>query len=1486
MNWTAKAGLYLTACTLFALSSCGNSSNEQIDAAVRLSAISGATSERGTQAMFSVVLSRQPSANVTLSLASSDPSEGTISAASLTFTKLNWNAPQTVTVTGVDDHVDDGSKVYNITFTATKSADSAFNALSLPPIPVTNIDDETAGVTVSAISQPTTETGGQATFTVVLNSEPTADVTLNLASNDVGEGTTNTSSVSFTATNWNAPQTVTVTGVNDDVDDGNQLYSIAFSATTSSDTTYAAITPNPVAVANLDDETAGVTLTAMTVPTTETGGQATFTAVLNSEPTADVTLNFASNDLTEGTTGVQLLTFTPTNWKAPQTVTVTGVNDSIADGNQVYSVVFAATTSTDSAYAAITPTDIIATNIDDETAGITVGAISGPTTEAGGTATFTAVLNSQPSANVQLNFATNDPTEGTTGVANLTFTAANWNAPQTVTVTGVDDNLADGSQPYAIVFAATASSDPNYAPITPNNVVVTNLDDETAGITIGAISRPTTEAGGTATFAAVLNSQPTADVTLNFATNDATEGTTGVANLTFTPVNWNAPQTVTVTGVDDNLADGTQAYAIVFAATTSVDTAYAAITPANVLASNADDETAGVTISPISAPTTEAGGTATFTAVLGSQPTANVTLNFATTDATEGTTGVTSLTFTPANWNATQTVTVTGQNDNVADGTQTYSIAFGPTTSTDAAYAAITPTTVLASNLDDETAGVTVGTISQPTTETGGTATFTAVLNSQPTANVTLNFASNDATEGVAGVGSLTFTPANWNATQTVTVTGQNDNLADGTQTYAIVFAATTSTDAAYAAILPSSVGVANLDDETAGINISAISQPTTEAGGTATFTAVLSSQPTADVTLNFATNDATEGTTGVASVTFTPANWNAMQTVTVTGQDDNLADGAQAYSIAFAATTSTDAAYAAITPTSIAVTNLDDETAGINISAISRPTTETGGTATFTAVLSSQPTANVTLNFATSDATEGTTGVASLTFTPANWNATLTVTVTGQDDAIADGTQAYNVTFAATTSADAAYAGITPASIAVTNLDNESAGITLSPISQPTTEGNGTATFTAVLNSQPAANVTLHFTSNDLTEGTIGVATLTFTPVNWAGAQTVTVTGANDNVADGTQTYAIVFTATTSADAKYSGLIPANVVVSNLDDETAGINVSAISRPTTEGGGTATLTIVLNSQPTGSVIVNLVSNDPSEGVTNVPNLTFTTANWNAPQTVTVTGQNDALADGNQTYAVAFGGTASGDPKYFGLVPANVPVTNIDDETAGVSVGAISGPTTEGGGTATFAVVLNSQPTATVVVHLNSNDASEGTVGALAYTFTTANWNTPQTVTITGVNDAVADGNQAYQVTFTATTSTDANYSGITPPSVPVTNVDDETPGVSISPVSGPTTEGGGTATFTVALQSQPTANVTVNFNTNDVSEGTVAVTSLVFTPANWSTAQTVTVTGVDDPFVDGNQPYSIVFTASLSTDGNYNGMVPPSVPMTNVDDD
>ena len=413
---------------------------------------------------------------------------------------------------------------------------------------------------------------------------------------------------------------------------------------------------------------------------------------------------------------------------------------------------------------------------------------------------------------------------------------------------------------------------------------------------------------------------------------------------------------------------------------------------------------------------------------------------------------------------------------------------------------------------------------------------------------------------------------------------------------------------------------------------------------------------------------------------------------------------------------------------------------------------------------------------------------------------------------------------------------------MSVTNTDDDTAGITVTPTSGlTTTEAGGTATFTVVLNSQPTADVTIGVSSSDPTEGTVSAASVTFTTANWNTPQTITVTGVTDAIDDGNVAYSILTAEAVSGDPNYDSLDASNVSVTNTDDDAAGIIVTPTSGLITSeiGGETPTFTVVLTSQPTANVVINLSSSDTTEGTVGPDRLTFTSANWNVPQTVTLFGANDVVDDGDIPYSIVTAPATSGDPAYSGMNASDVSATNIDSDVAGFFVNPISGlTTTEAGGTAHFTVVLNSQPSADVTIALSSSNPSEGTVSPASLTFTSDNWNIPQTVDVTGVNDPFDDGDIPFTIVTAAAISADPGYNGLNPLDVSVLNIDNDTAGITVSPTFGlTTTESGGTATFTIVLNSQPTADVTIGLSSSNTLEGTVGLTSVTFTTANWNTA-------------------------------------------------
>ncbi|MBV6626142.1 MAG: S8 family serine peptidase [Rivularia sp. (in: Bacteria)] len=315
----------------------------------------------------------------------------------------------------------------------------------------------------------------------------------------------------------------------------------------------------------------------------------------------------------------------------------------------------------------------------DSLAGFTVTESDGNTTvtEAGSTDTFTVVLDTQPTDDVVISITNPDTTEATVSSNSLTFTAANWDTAQTVTVTGVDDNLVDGNQTTPLTLSVdAANSDDNFDSLANQTVNVITVDDDSAGFTVTESEGNTTvtEAGSTDTFTVVLDTQPTDDVVISITNPDTTEATVSSNSLTFTAANWDTAQTVTVTGVDDNLVDGNQTTPL----TLSVDAAnsddnFDSLANQTVNVITIDDDSAGFTVTESDGNTTvtEAGSTDTFTVVLDTQPTDDVVISITNPDTTEATVSSNSLTFTAANWDTAQTVTVTGVDDNLVDGNQT-----------------------------------------------------------------------------------------------------------------------------------------------------------------------------------------------------------------------------------------------------------------------------------------------------------------------------------------------------------------------------------------------------------------------------------------------------------------------------------------------------------------------------------------------------------------------------------------------------------------------------------------------------------------------------------------------------------------------------------------------------------------------------------------------------------------------------------------------
>ena len=305
---------------------------------------------------------------------------------------------------------------------------------------------------------------------------------------------------------------------------------------------------------------------------------------------------------------------------------------------------------------------------------------------------------------------------------------------------------------------------------------------------------------------------------------------------------------------------------------------------------------------------------------------------------------------------------------------------------------------------------------------------------------------------------------------------------------------------------------------------------------------------------------------------------------------------------------------------------------------------------------------------------------------------------------------------------------------------------------------------------------------------------------------------------------------------------------------------------------------VVLDSQPTADVTVT-ITGVTGDVTLNTTTLTFTSQNWDDAQTVTVTAIDDAIDENTETVTLTHT-AASGDGDYEGA-SGTVTVSITDDDGAGLTLSPVAVSVTEGDTAGdSYSVVLDSQPTADVTVTI-SGVTGDVTLNTTTLTFTSGNWDDAQTVTVNAVDDAIDENTETVTLTHTAA-SGDGDYEGRTA-LLTVSIGDDDGAGLTLSPVSVSVTEGGAASSYTVRLDSQPTADVTVTI-TGATGDVTLGKSSLVFTSQTWDTAQTVTVAAVDDDLDESTETVTLTHTAA-SADSDYGGRT-ASLTVTITDND
>ena len=1092
--------------------------------------------------------------------------------------------------------------------------------------------------------------GNSGTYQVQLDAEPSEAVEITVVGG-TGVVTVNLDTLTLDNSNWQDGIEVTVTAV-EDANAVNETVTLTHTGMVGDEEVSLKNVSVTVMVTDSNMRSVAISTRLVEIDEAASGG---YTVVLGTQPTATVTVDVdgASGEIT---VSPSRLFFTPGNYNAEQTVTVYAAEDFDAEDDSatlrhiVQGGDYTGVSATYTPPGGDPEPGTVSVTVDDNDArGVTVSAGS-LNIAAGATATYTVMLDTQPTRTVSISVA-EDPNSENSGVrvspSRLSFSTSSWNRPQTVTVRADSDATGPATVQHAIE-TTSSSRDERYDGATINNPNVTvTISDAQPGIRLSTASLNVDE-GASRKYTVRLASAPTGDVEVTLGLPAGSDLTLSdplreIQSLDFTEDDWNTAQEVTVTAAEDE--DAVQDTVMVTHTFNGATT-----TNSTLRVTIRENDTRGVTVRPTLLDVTE-GASGTYTVVLDSQPTDNVTVTISGASG-DVTLDRSQLTFTTANWFLVQEVVVSAADD--ADGEPDAVVTLRHTVR-GGDYDRQRVDNVTVAIREDETRGIIVDTTPDTMDLTnilmiaeGGNGPYTVKLGAEPTGIVTVMVrgASGDVTVNPS---RLVFTTSNWNDPQTVEVKVGQD--ADGEDDAAVTLRHEAS-GGGYNDVTGGMVTVTTTDNDPKGVTVTPRALTVTEGSAASAYAVVLKTEPTGTVTITLdGLEDAREQSLEVSptSLTFTQRNWNIPQDVTVRAAED---DDGTAAPVTLMHTVN-GGGYAGVMALDVTVTIRDNDTAGLTVTPDRLEITQ-GSSRTYTVTLNTKPTGNVTVAISPASSGGVTASPDELMFTPDNWFTARTVSV----HVALNATVTAPILTNSATSSDTTYNGASVPVIVVV-FDSDEPGVAVNPTELSITEG-GSDSYTVVLTTAPTATVYVQVSgaAGDVTVSP--TRPLTFSTSNWNREQTVTVRLLEDE--DAVRDAAVTLTHTVTGADEYEDADPntdgeqpptiSPVKVTLSENDTRGVTVMPTSL-TIAAGVSGTYRVRLNSEPTDAVTITV--NSPRDDVTvSGSPLVFTTRNWNAEQTVTVMVSEDAGSD--EVQSVALNHTVTGGD-YAGVGVSDVTVT-------------------------------------------------------------------------------------------------------------------------------------------------------------------------------------------------------------------------------------
>lgn len=758
----------------------------------------------------------------------------------------------------------------NRNYTADSTAQTAAIAIE---------NNDTAAVRLTALGNSTNESGATAEIEVRLESQPTGPVTVELNSNNANEGELVVSSITIAPDEWKTAKTVTVRGVDDAIEDGDQPYNITANIS-SDDSAYNSLSSETLNFINQDND--GYRLLASTPSRVTEGDISTYTLALTQTPSEVIPIEILADDQTEvsldGSSFTSSLVTTFTNTDS-QTIFIRAIDDTEVEGRHSGVISYRFLDHADPNYphnSETTPTTLTIDDNDRPLAGIIT--TDNATEESVVAGRFGVVLDqSAPAGGVTIAYNVTAQT-ATTGTDYVTLSGSLF-IPEGATggdiiINPAQDSIVEAGGETITVALLDGVGYSLDAANTSRSVSI--FDDDIAGVRVresGNASR-VRENVAADSYSLELTSQPSDPVTIDI--NTSGDVTPSINSVTFNANNWNVPQNVQLSMVNNNIADGDRTQ-VISHSVSSADANYDGLSIDSVTTEIIDDDTPGMVLAETGFTTRVSEGSVTdhYTVVLESQPTDPVTVTVHQA-GDSGLAAIAPLVFTAANWSTPQTVNVAvvddfiDRDDRITQLTHTVS-------STDDDYNGWVLDEIEVSVSEDDEAGMILTQSGGNTAVIEGSSNdaYTIVLTSEPVEPVTVEIAI-DGTSNFEAVIPLVFEPSQWNTPQTVDVNLINDDIDDDDRS-ATFEQTITSADPKYNDWVLDDVPVTITEDDFVGLTIRETGSRTYVIEGSDNPDVIeifLGSEPIADVRIAFDTGSELEP---IPDLVISPQAWDSL---------------------------------------------------------------------------------------------------------------------------------------------------------------------------------------------------------------------------------------------------------------------------------------------------------------------------------------------------------------------------------------------------------------------------------------------------------------------------------------------------------------------------------------------------------------------------------------------------------------------------------